>query len=126
MPSRRSRLMEGRLPNLVGLLSFVFTVLPSILLALHIAWRTFWPCPEGGCAIVGWNDRLHLIGSVVGVCTMVVAFMLLLQFPFVLLLRTFLDRGTAEQLMFQVRIPGFDWYESLLRRWIGLLWRERR
>ncbi|MUV15489.1 hypothetical protein [Noviluteimonas gilva] len=117
--------MAGRLPNVVGLLSFAFTGLPSIFLAFHIALRTFWPCPEGGCAIVGWSDRLHLIGSVAGVCTMIVAFMLLLQFPFVVLLRPFLDRATTEQLMFQLRIPGFDWYESLMRRWVGLLWRER-
>ena len=107
----------------LGFVAALVTVLPAIGVAFFVAFKTFWWCPEGGCSLEAWPDKWRALGSVSGTVVLIAALALLLQFPFVLIARVFCGRKTVEDTFLRKTIPGFAWYDSLMRKWIRLLWR---
>lgn len=108
----------------LGYLAAISTVFPAIAISGFIAINTFWWCPEGGCSLGTWFAKGRALGNILGISSLVVAFSLALQFPFVMLLRAFCFKKTVEDSLFGVTIPLFGWHDKLMRKWINFLWRN--
>lgn len=115
--------MSPKKEKIVGLVAAVFSVGGAIVLAFAIAFHTFWWCPQGGCSLVDLSAKLHLLGNLVGLLALVIAFVLALLLVFVLLSRPFVTRETIEQVVFGMPVPGLGWYDKLQRKWVALLYR---
>ena len=106
----------------LGVLAALTTVFPGIALALFVAVRTFWSCPEGGCSLQGWPAKLRLLRDVGGLAALLVAFSLALQFAFVLIARLFCSKRTIEDVFLRHSLPLLGWHDRVMRKWIQLLW----
>lgn len=106
----------------LGIIAAFATVLPAIAFAFIVALNSFWWCPEGGCSLAAWSDKGRLLGNIAGIATLIIAFSLVLQFPFVLIARIFCTKETVEYTFLRVTLPMLNWYDNLMRKWVNLLW----
>ena len=116
--------MHNRGVKRLGLIAALTTVFPAIGIAFLIALNTFWWCPEGGCSLDAWADKLRLLGNVSGISILIVVFSLVLQFPFVLIARAFCTKETIVYTFLQTPFPLLGWYDKRMSKWINLLWRS--
>lgn len=115
--------VHNRRVHRLGMIAAFATVFPAIAFAFLVAIQSFWWCPEGGCSLAALPDKGRLLGNIVGVATLIVAFSLMLQFPFVLIARMFCSKKTIEDTFLRVSLPLLGWYDNLMRKWVNLLWR---
>lgn len=73
--------------------------------------------------MAAWSGKGRLFGNITGVATLIIAFSLVLQFPFVLIARMFCTKKTVEDTFLRVTLPMLGWYDNLMRKWVNLLWR---
>ena len=106
-----------------GMIAALATVFPAIAIAFIVALNSFWWCPEGGCSIAAWSDKVRLLGNIAGVATLTVVFSLALQFPFVLIARMFCTKEMVEGTFLRITLPMLGWHDNLMRKWVNLLWR---
>jgi len=106
----------------MGYLAAICTVFPAIAISGFIAINTFWWCPEGGCSLDTWSAKARAFGNILGLLSLIVAFSLVLQFPFVMFSRIFCSKKTVEDTFLGVSIPLFGWHDKLMRKWINYLW----
>ena len=123
MDLREKFAAQSRPAQVLGVVAALCTVFPAIAISFVIALKTFWWCPQGGCSLASWTDKARLFGNVSGVAGLMVFFSLALQFPFVLLARPFCRRDTLEGAWGALSLPLLGWYDSLMRKWIEMLWR---
>lgn len=114
---------HNRSVHRLGVIAAIATVFPAIAFAFLVAIKFFWWCPEGGCSLEAWSDKGRALKSVAGVVTLIFAFSLVLQFPFVLIARVFCSKKTIEDTFLRVSFPMLGWYDNLMRKWVDFLWR---
>lgn len=114
----------GQKVRRLGAIAALVTVLPAIALSFFVALKTFWWCPEGGCSLAAWTDKVRAFENILGVLALLVVFSLALQFPFVLIARMFCPKKMIEDIFLRVTFPFLGWHDTLMRKWVNLLWRS--
>jgi hypothetical protein len=115
--------VNDRKVQYLGVIAAITTVFPAIAFAFLVALNFFWWCPEGGCSLAAWADKVRVLGNITGLLALILVFSLALQFPFVLITRMFCAKKTIEDTFLRVTFPLFGWYDLLMRKWVNFLWR---
>ena len=69
-----------------------------------------------------WSAKARAFGNILGLLSLIVAFSLALQFPFVMFSRIFCSKKTVQHTFLGVSMPLFGWHDKLMRKWINFLW----
>src|SRR5689334_23309118 len=115
--------MTERTGNVGGVLSVFLSFLGGVALAFYIALKTFWWCPQGGCALRSVGAIGHALGNVAGVTAIFLITSITLWYASVpILARPWYSKSIAERtyLSSTLRLP--KWYSRSMRAWIRWLW----
>ena len=115
-----------RKKRLFGVVFAIGTVIPAAFLAIWTAFTLAGYPLQGGGLMVTTAEKLHFLGFIVGMLTLIITFSLAFQFPAVLVCRFFCSRKLVADLMLDTSIPNLmsflGWHDWLMLRWINFLW----